>query len=33
VQAEHGWSGVARQFEAAYDAAHGRALSGLGTAD
>jgi len=32
VQAEHGWHGVAAAFEAAYDAARGRALSGLGTA-
>ncbi len=28
VQADHGWNGVARAFEAAYDAARGGALSG-----
>jgi hypothetical protein len=33
VQAEHGWSGVAQAFEAAYTAARDGALSGSGTAD
>src|SRR6187399_1701525 len=32
VQADHGWPGVARAFEAAYGAARAGALSGLGTA-
>ena len=33
VQADHGWNGVARAFEAAYEAARQSVLSGLGTAD
>jgi glycosyltransferase involved in cell wall biosynthesis len=32
VHAEHGWDGVARNFEAAYAAARAGALSGLGRA-